>query len=177
MPLVLPHARIGFYDPIEKGMLIIKTTDLFTSLTEFKDLDRKTLGFIDHDTRDQREDLENRMTKLKYKDPENPKVKADTARTQKLLEQSITAIDVVGWLCIVYDLAITNSKDRRHDKWQGEVKEIWEQINFHWNEIPPRLRDRLEIYYQKLLKISELGLIDDRSASGGEQGGTTTLEL
>ena len=144
-------------------------------MTSCKDPERKKLGDIDHEVRDKWEGLENRLVNLAHRG-KTARVRDEIAILNGQITQSVIDVDVVGWLCQVYNTALTNTKDRGAD-WQDEVKDKWKEVNYHWHLTTGTLQDRLDEYYRKLLAIKELELWDDRDSFGGEVGETTGFQL
>lgn len=137
--------------------------------------ERNELGFIDHEVRNKWQGLENRVIMLAH-GTKTARVKDKIAILNGQITQSVIDVDVVGWLCQVYDIALTNIKDR-HAGWEVEVNDMWKEVNYHWHLTTGTLRDRLDAYYQKLLAMKELDLWNDRDSFGDEVGETTEFKL
>jgi hypothetical protein len=137
-----------------------------------KNPEREELAFIDHELRENWQTLENKVIRVAQK-PKTPRVKDQITMLNAQITKSVIAVDVVGWLCKVYDIALINTNNRP-DGWKVDTIDMWKEVNYHWNLTTPPLQDRLEVYYKKLLAMKELELWDDRESFGAE---TTGFEL
>jgi hypothetical protein len=84
-------------------------------------------------------------------------------------EKRSNEVDVVGWLIQICEIGIAISKGQSPNT--SEVQEVWEEIKGRWGDVRKSTLKDLDPEYNKLLKIKELGLVDNRPVGTGKSSG------
>jgi hypothetical protein len=154
--LVKDRTRLAITGLLIKVCVLSCMSHFLTRLTNCQDEDLRALEVIDHDVWKEMRKRRNRRKDLGDE---------ATAHDNDRVKQSEAEVDVVGWLLINYEIAITNKEGGKTPR-LAEATNNWNDINFRWNDMRPPIRDKLDKSYEKLMKL--LNITDGRHDFGGK---------